>query len=104
MKDQLQPSSREQCGLNPEGCKMVLDAVDAFFNETSDEVVEYLESMLYEWYQYYAQDRYQVEHIDKFVNVMFRVNDLLLRLKDARHSLKEKNGVERDPLRLLDYK
>ncbi|MFO7669208.1 MAG: hypothetical protein R6W31_06085 [Bacteroidales bacterium] len=104
MKSQLLPSSSEICRLNPEGYKMISDAVDAFFKETSDEVVEYLESMLYEWYQYYAQDRYQVEHIDKFVNVMFRVNDLLLRLQDAHHTLKDNNGVDRDPLKLLDYK
>jgi hypothetical protein len=77
-----------------EGGKMIAEALEGFFKTSSGEVVEYLEKMLYEWYQHYALDHYQIEQINEMVNGVFRVNDLLLKLNDAMIALNEEKGIE----------
>jgi hypothetical protein len=89
MNELFQQSTKQVSSINPEGCQMILQAVESFFNETPGGVVEYLESMLYDWYQYSHQDRYRIEQVNEYVNVMFRVNDLLLKLTDAMAIMKE---------------
>jgi hypothetical protein len=63
--------------------KQIIMALNSFFQEDSGKVVDYMESMLYEWYQHYAQNCHSIEHINEVVNSAFRVNDLLLKLMDA---------------------
>ena len=74
----------------------IMDALESFFKDDSEKVVEYMESMLYDWYQHYAQDNYQIEHINEVVNGAFRINDLILKLYDIMLSTKEEQG-------LIDY-
>jgi hypothetical protein len=61
----------------------IRDALNSFFKDDSGDMVEYMESMLYDWYQHYAINHYHIDHINKVVNAAFRVNDLLLKLHDA---------------------
>ena len=69
--------------------KQIMEALELFFRDGSGEEVEYMESMLYEWYQHYAQDHHPIEHINEVVNGAFRVNDLLLKLNDIMLAMKE---------------
>jgi hypothetical protein len=73
----------------------IRNALNTFFKDDAGEVVEYLESMLYDWYQHYAMGHYSMEHINNVVNAAFRVNDLLLKLNDAMQD--EKNGKKLCP-------
>ena len=68
----------------------IKDALESFFNEYSGEVVEYMESLLFDWYQHYAMDHYHIDHINKLVNAAFRVHDLLLNLQDAMQAEKKR--------------
>lgn len=61
----------------------IREALYTFYKENSADVVEIMESMLYDWYQHYAVNHYHIEHINKVVNAAFKVNDLLLKLNDA---------------------
>lgn len=83
----------------------IMEALDSFFKDDSDKVVAYMESMLYDWYQHYAQENYRIDHINEVVNGAFKVNDLLLRLHDIRLAIKEVQDMksERPQQDLIDY-
>jgi len=70
----------------------IIETLSSFLKEDADEVIGFMESMLYDWYQHYAQDHYTIDHINEVVNSTFKVNDLLLKLHDAMLSLKEEEG------------
>jgi len=42
--------------------KQMMEALELFFKDDSGDVVEYMESILYEWYQYHALEFHQVDH------------------------------------------
>lgn len=69
------PSSNEN--------QLMSEIVDSFFSDSCVDAVTCLESMLFEWYQNYAPEHYDNDHIDEVVNTTFRVNDLLLKLQDV---------------------
>jgi hypothetical protein len=73
--------------------KEIMESLEGFFDSNSGEVLEYMEKMLYEWYQHYAQDHYHIDRINDMVGGIFKVNDLLLKLNDAMISLKEEQGL-----------
>ena len=77
--------------------KQCMEALDSFFNDNTGDVVEYMESMLYDWYQHYAQEHYSQEHIDNIVNGAFRVNELLLRLAEARSDGEQDHRLQGEP-------
>jgi hypothetical protein len=83
----------------------IKEALDAFFKEDSSEVVEYMEALLYDWYQHYAVDHYHIEHINKMVNAAFKVNDLLLKLNDAMQAARadQERKSELSQKELRDY-
>ena len=70
----------------------IREALATFFKEDAGEVVEFMESMLYDWYQHHARDHYTIDYINDVVNAAFRVNDLLLKLNDAMQV--DHNGKE----------
>jgi hypothetical protein len=70
----------------------IRNALITFFKDDAGDVVEYMESMLYDWYQHYAMGHYNIDHINHVVNAAFRVNDLLLKLNDAMRD--ERNEKE----------
>ena len=70
----------------------IREALTAFFKEDAGEVVEFMEFMLYDWYQNHARDYYTIDYINDVVNAVFRVNDLLLKLNDAMEV--DHNGKE----------
>jgi hypothetical protein len=78
--------------------QIIMDALESFFSHSGGEAIEYLEKMMYEWYQHYAQEHYHIDHINDVVNTTFRVNDLLLKLNDAMIALKEEQGQQPDHL------
>jgi hypothetical protein len=62
-----------------------------------------MESMLFEWYRYYAPDHCENEHIDEVVNTAFRVNELLLKLQEVVHRFSEADaGVAVDRSRISE--
>jgi hypothetical protein len=87
MNEQLTPMDQIE-NLNPEGITAILRVLESFFQEYPDNVIEHLESMLYDWYRY-AQEQYEDKHLDEVVNRTFKVNDLLLNLADAMLLLKD---------------
>lgn len=72
------------------------DILGTFFRNGTEDLVEIMEAMLYEWYQHYALEHYQREHINEVVNGVFRVNDLLLKLNDAMQQIKKEQGRSAD--------
>ncbi len=70
----------------------LMQVLESFFQENSGEAVEYLESMMYEWYQHYAQEHHDADHINQMFNKAFKVNNLLLQLNDAILELKKEQG------------
>lgn len=76
--------------------ELIQDALISFFKDDSEEVVEFMESMLYDWYQHYAVDHYHIEHINKVVNTAFKVNDLLLRLNNAMQAARDNPDINAD--------
>jgi hypothetical protein len=87
MNEQLTPMDQEE-NLNPEGITVILRVLESFFQEYPDNVIEHLESMLYDWYRY-AQEHYEDKYVNEVVNRTFKVNDLLLNLADAMLLLKD---------------
>jgi hypothetical protein len=77
-------------------CNPILDTLESFFKDGSEDLVEIMESMLYEWYQHYALENYPREHINKVVNGAFRVNELLLKLSDAALTMKREKELKTD--------
>jgi hypothetical protein len=71
----------------------IMDILETFFRDGSEDLVEIMESMLYEWYQHYALSHYEREHINEVVNGAFRVNELLLKLNDAMRANKKEEGT-----------
>jgi hypothetical protein len=78
--------------------KQIIEALDSFFKRCDSDVVETMESMLYDWYQHYALEHYEQEHITEVVNGAFRVNDLLLNLREAICTLRDGEDISQDPL------
>jgi hypothetical protein len=76
------------------GKQMLTDTLENFFSGSSGEELEYLEKMLYEWYQHYAQDHYEIDKINEMIAGVFKVNDLILKLNDAMVTLKKEQGVK----------
>ena len=74
--------------------RQIMEALNSFFREDSSELVEYMESMLYEWYQHYAQDHHTIDHINEVVNSAFRVNDMLLKLNDIMQSFGKSEDIK----------
>jgi hypothetical protein len=72
----------------------IKEALDSFFREDSSEVVEFMEALLYDWYQHYAMDHYHIEHINKVVNAAFKVNELLLKLNDAMQAARNNPDIK----------
>ena len=66
-----------------------MEALESFFKDDSGDVVEYMELILYEWYQNHALEFHQVDQINEVVNGAFRVNELLLKLKDIILAMKK---------------
>ena len=83
----------------------IMDALESFYKDDSEKVLEFMESMLYDWYQHYAQKNYRIEHINEVVNGAFKVNDLLLKLHDIMLAIKEEQGMkyENPQQDLIDY-
>lgn len=81
---------------------MIIEAVDSFFSQVPVEVIAYLESVLFEWYQHKAKDHDSMEHVNEVVNSAFRVNDLLLKLNEAMIALREEQGLDAGYLHLED--
>jgi hypothetical protein len=83
----------------------IMDALESFYKEDSGKVVEYMESMLYDWYQHYAQDNYRIEYINEVVNGAFKVNDLILKLHDIILDMMEEQDMkfEKPQQGLIDY-
>lgn len=78
--------------------KQIIEALESFFKKCDNDVVETMESMLYDWYQHYALEHYQQEHITEVVNGAFRVNDLLLKLREAICSQPDGQDIQREQL------
>ena len=81
----------------------LMQALESFFQENSGEMVEYLEAMMYEWYQHYAQEHHDIDHINRMFNSAFKVNDLLLKLNDAMIELKKEQGRDTGNLQSDHY-
>jgi len=81
--------------------KQMMEALESFFKDDSGDVVEYMESILYEWYQYHALEFHQVDHINELVNGAFRVNELLLKLQDIMLAIKkDQSRIDEQDLRV----
>ena len=82
--------------------KRILEAVEAFFQEGSGEVIDYLEAMLSEWYVQTRADR-DDPYVSQMVNKVFQVNDLLLKLQDAMIAYREAQGADATSLESEHY-
>jgi hypothetical protein len=61
----------------------LLEIAETFFTNACVDAVACMESMLVEWYQYYAPEHCDNDHIDEVVNTTFKVNELLLKLQEV---------------------
>jgi hypothetical protein len=76
--------------------KQIMAALESFFKDDSANVVEYMESILFEWYQHHALEYHKSDHINEVVNEAFRVNELLLKLQDIMLAMKEDQSMTQE--------
>jgi hypothetical protein len=102
MKKPIREQAPGESSVEKAGEKMIIEAVDRFFSQVPGEIIEYMESVLFEWYQHHAREHYSIDHVNEVVNNAFRVNELLLKLNEAMIILKKEQGLDTGYLILGD--
>jgi hypothetical protein len=82
MKTNISPVPDQGMDQSRGSEKMIREIIGSLQECSNVNAVACLESMLFEWYQYYAPAHYDDDHIHEVVNTTFRVNELLLKLQD----------------------